>query len=61
MIMYKYDESGNLVPREDSEKGKYQNVALNFAKSNLTPEALNWYNKEITSKEKWGREDIIKL
>lgn len=58
MIMYKQDENGNLVPRPENEQAKYREVALNFAKSNLTPEALNWYNNEILSKEKWGREDI---
>lgn len=57
MILYKQDENGNLIPRTDpKEKSQAQQIALNYAKSNLLPEALAWHNNEIVGK--WSREDL---
>lgn len=56
MIDYTTDENGMVIPRTKEEKAKYRQIGLNYAKSILLPEALNWHNNEIAGK--WNREDL---
>lgn len=55
-IDYKQDADGNVVNRNPQERKIAQQFALNQAKSNLLPRALNWYQQEIVTK--WGAENI---